>query len=294
MDPITLAMLASTAISAGGALMGAGESSKTNKDNQRIAMMNAQARERERAQAMAMAQQLQQQTQLGMTDAGGSRIYFDPERGWVSTLGATDQAIQGRNIAAGGTADALLREFNGFQPTSGERMSGLLYDKATRGLNDAFQGQLATGLRTATRQSNPRLAAALIGQSSKAQGEAQHNAAVDSEIRGRQYADQYNTSQRGALQNLFGAFAGQGAQQAGLSRYIPQFANEASGAGRAGLQAAMSQGGTLAERTPDNGYANALASIGQLGYGTAQQYGANQRLDQAMQTMREKYLGKTG
>lgn len=289
MDPLTLAMLASTAISAGGALMGGAESSKTNKQNAMIAQMNTQARERERAQAMQLANQSRADAQLGMTDASGSRIYFDPQRGWVTSLGPIDQALQGRNIQAGGAADALLREFQSFQPMSGERMSGLLYDKATRGLNDAFQGQLRTGLRTATRQNNPRLAAAMLAQSSKTQGEAQRNASIDAELQGRQYADKFNQGQRAGLSDLYSAFAGQARQPVGPSSYIPQFANQASGADRALIQTAGSQGGTIAPQQADNGMANALASIGQLGYGAAQKYDANQRLDKQMDILNKRY-----
>lgn len=289
MDPLTLAMLASTAISAGGALMGGAESSKNNQQNAMIAQMNAAARDRERAQAMALAQQSRSDAQLGMTDASGSRIHFDPARGWVTDLSPVDQALQARNIQSGGAADALLREFQNFQPMSGERMSGLLYDKATRGVNDAFQGQLSTGLRTATRQNNPRLAAAMLAQSSKAQGQAQHNASIDAELQGRQYADKFNQGQRAGLSDLYSAFAGQARQPVGPSNYIPQFASQAGGANNALIQTAGSQGGTIAPRQADNGMANALASIGQLGYGVGQTYRANQNLDRQMDILSKKY-----
>jgi hypothetical protein len=289
MDPLTLAMLGSTAISGIGALMGANASTNANQENARISAMNAQQRERERAQALQLAMQSRADAQLGMTDASGSRIHFDPQRGWVTDLGAIDQELQGRNIRAGGLADAYMRELQNLQPMSGERMSGLLYDKATRGVNDAFQGQLSTGLRTATRQGNPRLAAALMGQSSKAQGQAQHDAAVDAELQGRQYADQFNQSQRSGLANLIGAFSGQAAKPVGPSNYIPQFAGQAGGANNALIQTAGSQGGTLQPQQANTGFGSALASIGQLGYGAAQSYQANQRSQDAMDILRRKY-----
>jgi hypothetical protein len=308
MDPITLALLGSTGLSAIGSFMGAGESSRANKENQRIAQMNfqqamldRQERERDRQLAIEMADQQRSDARLGMSDPTG-RAYFDPQRGWVTELSPIGQAMLDNSTAgiaranqAGTTATDILREFNNFRPITGERMGGLLYDKATRGINDAFQGQLNTGLRTATRQGNDRLAGAIIGDLGKKQAEAHRDAAIDSEIKGRQYADSYNTGQRNALSNLYGAFAGQAVAPTpftGPSRFIPGAASEASGAGRNLLTAAMAGRPTLPQMPgvqADNSMASALSSVGQLGYGAVKDYRSQQNLADQIALLQERY-----
>lgn len=348
MDPITIALLGSTGLSAIGSLLGAKSSSEATESNNRISMLNYQQRERERAEAMAMARELLQrntaetertradteryraeartdaekfradaerqraESQLGVTDPTG-RSYFDPQRGWVTELSPESLNQLARSRAAGGAADNALRELNNFQPITGERMSGLLYDKALRGVNEGFQGQLATGLRTATRQSNPRLAAALLGQSSRKQGEAQHDAAIDSEIKGREYATNFNTGQRNALTNIYGALAGQSRNvPTGTASSVPTFSKEANNFDnllpsvyntisgirnptpnqeRGILTAAMQQGGTQAPTQPDNAIASALSSIGQLGYGATKDYTASQNLANYITALGNKYPG---
>lgn len=300
MDPLTIAMLGSTALSALGSFMGANESSNTNRSNQQIAMMNYQQQERDRQEAlrarmeaMQLAERARGESQLGMTTAEGDRVYFDPQRGWVTSLGPITQALQGRNIQAGTQADALLRELQRFQPMTGERMSGLLYDKATRGINEAFEGQLAQGLRTATRQGNTRLAGELQGQSSKRQGEALRDAAINAELQGRQYADTFNTGQRNALANLYSAFAQQAAGKVGPTQYIPGLASQAGGATNAAITAAMASRPTvptMQSTQPDNAWASALSSVGQLGYGAAKDYLANQNYQTQLGALQSKYI----
>lgn len=348
MDPITLALLGSTGLSAIGSLVGAKNSSEAAEQNNRTSMLNYQQRERERAEAMAMARELlarntaetdrtradteryraearadaerfrsdaerqRAESQLGVTDPTG-RSYFDPQRGWVTELSPESLNQLARSRAAGGAADNALRDLNNFQPITGERMSGLLYDKALRGLNDAFQGQLATGLRTATRQSNPRLAAELLAQSSRKQGEAQHDAAIDSEIKGREYASNYNTGQRNALTNIYGALTGQSRNiPTGPTNIVSTFAKEANNFDnllpsvyntisgirnpnpnqeRGILTAAMQQGGTQAPTQPDNAIASSLASVGQLGYGAAKDYTASENLKNYIAALGSKYPG---
>lgn len=299
MDPITLALLGSTAVSGIGSLLGASSAGDTAAANRQIAQQNYAAQSQESArrqqefeQAMRFAQQQYGDAQQGMTTAQGSSVRFVPGQGWVSTLGPVDAALQARNIRAGGAADALMREFMSQQPISGERMSQLLYEKAIRGLNDRFGGQMAQGMQYATRRSNPQLAAATAAAIGKQQGEEFRNAAIDSEIAGRKYATETNQSNRNALANLIAAFSGQAAGEVGPNKYIPGLASNASGAGKNLLVTAMSNNAkapTLAPEQADTSFGSALASLGQLGYGAAKDYASTQRQNQYLDALTKKY-----
>lgn len=299
MDPITLALLGSTALSGIGSLVGASSAKDTSNANRQIAQQNFQAsqaesarRQQEFQQAMDLARQQYADTQQGFTTGTGSGVRFVPGQGWVTTLGPVDAAHQVRNIHAGSAADRLLQEFQRYQPVSGERMSGLLYDKAIRGLNDTFSGQEAQGLNTATRQGNPQLAAAIMSAIGKQRGEAYKNAAIDSEIEGRKYADTVNTGNRASLANLYAAMSGQASGEVGPSRNIPALTTAATGAGKNVITAAMSDSARapqMATEQPDNSFGSALASIGQLGYGAAKDYSTTQRQNQYLSALTNKY-----
>jgi hypothetical protein len=303
MDPITLALLGSTAISGIGSLLGASSAGDTAAANKQIASQNfqlssaeSQRRQQEFQQAMDLAKRQYGDTQQGMTTGSGSSVKFVPGQGWVTTLGPIDQVIQARGVRTGGAADRLLEEFQRYQPISGERMSGLLYDKAIRGLNDTFSGQEGQNLRTATRQSNPQLAAAIISAIGKQRGEAYKNAAVDSEIEGRKYADTVNAGNRGSLANLYAAMSGQAAGEVGPDKYIPTIANAASGAGKNLLATAMSDSSKapqMATQQADNSLGSALASTGQLAYGAARDYSTSQKQDQYLDALRKRYATDT-
>lgn len=326
MDPLTLAFLASTAISGAGALMGAKSSSKASASNAQMDMLNYQQRERERQQGLQLAERARQDAltesartreeaerlrqeqlnrhRLGVTNASGSRVYWDPQRGWVTTLAGIDEAEQGARFRERGFADKLMDELSTIQRVDPERLRQLLYHRATSGLSEAFRENLSEGLRGATRTDNPRLAAALLEQNNKQLGKAFSDAAIEAELRAPELAEARYHNPRKNITELYQAFSDRAGKQPTINAYLPQFTNEDSKFGLAGLQAGLEggklagtfglsginlKGGSLSPQPADMGLANAFASIGQLGGSITNKFQTDQKYNDALDLAYQKY-----
>lgn len=189
----------------------------------------------------------------GITTGRGSSIYFDPQRGWMTRLGPADKSELVARARERGTADQLLNEFNLTRRGDASTLEGDLASAANRGLGEAYGNQLSTGLRAAIRSSNPKLAAAMIAETSKRLGEAQSNARVDARIKAPDIVNQRFNTQRGALSDLYRAFSGAAAGDVGPSNLIPLAAQNASNANN-NIQAAF---GNLGNAASGQGVANA-------------------------------------
>jgi hypothetical protein len=269
MDPLTLAFLASTAISAGGSLLGANAASKNTKQ-QAVVGADATAAQREnmaqqamfrnqdlarigqgQAESMPMlnavwakALQDQNDARAGMTTAAGSRVYFDPQRGWVTSLGPQDEREQAARAAESTQAASFLDQLKNLKDTDPNRLRDVLYARAASGLEDGFRAARSAGMQGAVRTGNDRLGGAILTDLGKAQGKALSDAALDAEIKAPDIARARDDSARNTLAQLYQAFAGSAGKESNVNKYVAPFAGMAGDANRTGAQIGLNVAGT--------------------------------------------------
>lgn len=319
MDPITLAILG---ISAGTGILGMNATNAASASNNAINLMNMQAEERAREEAMRFAQQQYADSQLGMTDARGNRIYFVPGKGWVTdTTYETDQLIRAgdreeaailnedlprkRRIEAAnereqgqdrymaqGLRDMFTRALTDSSRSPGA-MEALIRDASTQGINKGFDDQTEIASRNALRTGSSN-AGSIFSSIGSARADALSKAFADARLRGidasRSMKSQ-DLSQLGGLYESFASRAGKPVDaQFNPRDFTSQFSQAAAGLGanasKAGsnlIDAAGKTGGTMDYAPPNMGLPNALSQFGQTLMGLQSQQNGSAEQQKMMQ-----------
>jgi len=221
MDPITIAMLASTAAGGLSSIIGGVEQNRANQVNEQISLQNFYRQIAAQRNAQVEAQRQQGEAKQGTTDAAGNRTYFVPGRGWVTDLSENQQALQtgteqeqlraltddtarnrviaGRNEGRQGQEDALasmaLRELQGVQRPDQDALRQLFLARGAETRNDAADRAGEMVARQGIRAGGGVNAAELT-RDARAASDAQSSrqAGVDAQLSAMQTADsQYNS-----------------------------------------------------------------------------------------------------
>ena len=254
-------------ISAFGAKKGTDAANSADKYNRKINERDFKAAQRAREESIAFAKMLRGEDQLGVTDANGNRVYFDPERGWVTELTPLQKQIN-ENIQ-----NEQLRQSDEGAMRSGmaeERMSNLAQDSATRaraagqefdrvqrqdpdeiasmlmargqGARNQAQDRLMEGVnRAMVRGGNTSNFGDMVSSQATNDAEAARTAAIDSKLQAMNFVDAKYNADRGGAASLMDQFS-RGAS------YSPQFqmsmatgpAGQQSRQGSSALLSAMS------------------------------------------------------
>lgn len=218
-----------------GADQAAEEASRVAEINERIARRNLEFQKVAREEGMEVALQLLEEGRLGQTDAQGNRVYFDPERGWVTELSPMQQQISDRlqdeqlRRATDSTARAASAEermsrigrtsedmfseavqgIRGASPDDGGELARLLRRRAMGANNevaDAAQSSVMRRLTSTGSLSPGRLRSVMAG---RAAGDAKNaaTAALEAEINAKEYNDakfNQDINRNAALARQFG------------------------------------------------------------------------------------------
>ena len=290
MDPLSLLGGIGSAASS---LFGGNAADDADKRNWQINLLNYYARERERSEKIAAAQKAENNQKLGTTDADGSTTRFVPGQGWVSTRGAEQQKLSNlqnaeqervlqhdlplvrdslnrnevRSREDDVEADTLRRGIKGLTRGSDDTLQSLLYNAATKGVNQAFDDSQATAVREAQRTDSSNIPAILKGLNQNRM-KTLADAQMESTLRARGSADQEYNTKMGNMSNLYNLFATRASAAPNVS-YRPQaidtgqsnnaqFSKQLLQADNYATDAFGTKGGTLDYVSPSYGTANAI------------------------------------
>lgn len=274
-----------------GGLMGAEASADAQALNWAINLYNNRQRRKERQESMDYAEELRNEGKLGATDAQGTRTFFKEGEGWVTELGAQPQRLLDHFLGqelperqeqfkrkasnsreADDIAGALFDEFRRTRRGDVGEAEAQLYEKSSRGIDDAQRASMETAMRSAL-QTGSSNAGKIAADISRAGMEASGNARKDAALQARDYVDSKYDKDRSGKANLLNMFLQQAGADIGMS-YDPsgdvrgatslmsQFSGGDDAANQMGAAALNKTTGSMDYIEPDYGGANAAVTIG--------------------------------
>jgi len=225
-----------------------------------------------------------------MTDAEGTRTQFVPGIGWKTTETPQKQALRqrqtteqmaqfadaalrrrqveenrGRQIKEGDRANALFDEMRKRPDVSKDNIKNVLYNKATTGIDRAFDDVQQIAARQAMRTGKDP--SPIFTELARARGQELGDASKSAEAQAMVMAPQIRAEdekQKAALYNMFATRAQ--ADPAASFAPIPESSSvQAAGRGNGGelaVKAAMMEGGRLPYVPTNYGLANAIGATG--------------------------------
>lgn len=311
MDPITIALLASTAIGGIGSIMGGNEAARANDLNAQISMLNYYQQQAAQRRAQGEAMRQQSEAKLGTTDASGNRTYFVPGVGWTTELSPDQRALlegteeeqlrslrddtaraetsRGRDDTRRGQEDQLASEFLRQLQTVQRPDEGALRQLfLARGAEQRNRAADAAGemvARQAIRAGGGANAAELTqGARAASDAASARQAGVDATLAAREEADREYASDTDRASKLYDYFrrssTSGGAPVQGITPQGPQ--TRSTGAADQMLLSIFQQGAPQMDyQSPNNAWAGTLTDLGKLGMSAYNTHRQGQ-LDQAV------------